>query len=784
MYTLPDTLQQDVDELGRAAESFARGELEAGAFKIRRVPMGVYEQRRDGSYMVRIRTTGGVITPSQLMRIAAIARDAGSTLLHITTRQEIQVQNLSLERIEPVLKELQLIGLSSKGGGGNTVRNIMVSPCAGVDPQEAFDPTPHSITLTSKLIAEKDSFTLPRKLKIAFANSDAATDYAAVNDLGLVARLRNGQRGFKVYLGGSVASNPTVGWVVSEFIPEQQLFAVAEAAKRLFSDHGNRRNRHKARLRYIFYNLGEVRTLQLFDEYFREALKTSPEYRHEELAAQAVMEYRSNDIGFGPGFLAWERGYTAPQRQPGLRTVRIPVIHGNITLDDDVAVERLNRLLRFVGELGGDTLRFTPRQSLLLRNIPAAALPELHDLVKEQAPYVAEPLPVNDTVSCTGADTCRLGICLSKGLSAALRRRLLKLPEARELTGLRINISGCPNSCGQQAWADLGFSGKTGRNDRLYPAYRIHAGARRGEKPRLARSIADIAAKDIPAFTVRLLSDYASKREAYPLFADYIDAEGERLIERLASEYADVPPFDEDKNYYFDWGADELFTVAGRGVAECSAGLFDMIDIDRAAIEQAREQLSKEIEPRAMTELYYRILFSSARMLLVTRGAEPKSESEAFTLFDELFIDSNLIDSSFRDLVRLAAKHRDYPFGRFREQIEALASAVGALYDTMDDSLQFKNIAPAAALAPVRTDAPVVERRFKDLRGVACPMNFVQTKIILSQMKLGEILEILLDDGQPIANVPGSVRGEGHEVLEELRAGEHWKVMIKKRSNS
>ncbi|GHU99998.1 hypothetical protein FACS1894159_04940 [Bacteroidia bacterium] len=781
MYTLPETLSEDIKELAAASGSFARGELEPAAFKIRRVPMGIYEQRRDGSYMVRIRTTGGIITPSQLLGIIEIARSNGSDLLHITTRQEIQIQNIALPAIERILEELQRLGLSSKGGGGNTVRNIMLSPDSGIAHGEAFDPTPHLVALTSKLIAEKDSFTLPRKLKIALASSDEQTDYAGVNDIGLVARVRDGERGFRLLLGGSVATTPTVGWEASEFVPEEDIFAAVEAVKQLFSQHGNRRNRHKARLRHIFYTLGEQRTLELFDDYYRQALLSTPKYVHREPEGESIPEYRSNDIGFGPGFIAWERDYTAPQRQPGLRSVRIPVLSGNIPLNNDIAVERLTRLLRLVAQLGEDTVRFTPRQDILLRNIHVPALPALHDLIREWSPEVSEPLLANNIVSCTGADTCRLGICLSKGLAAALRRKLIRLPETKELSGLRLHISGCPNSCGQQVWADLGFSGKAGRSERLYPAYRIHAGARRGAAPQLARSLGEIAARDVPEFTARVLSDYHTKKERYPLFADYVDAEGGQLIERLVGEYAEVPPFDEDKNYYYDWGADDLFTIAGRGVAECSAGLFDMIDIDRAAIARIDEELSKELDPTRLRELYYQQLFSAARMLLVTRGAEPKNDRETFTLFEELFIDAGLVSDSFRELVRLGAGGRDYPFGRHREQIAALARTVGALYDTMDDSLQFKAMSTVEAPKPQRTDTPVVEKRFKDLRGTACPMNFVQAKIVLSQMKSDEVLEILLDDGQPIANVPNSIRNEGHQVIEEVKVDDHWRVTIKKR---
>jgi len=239
MYTLPSTLSEDIKYFGSLVDEFLDGTLEPVKFKATRVPMGIYEQRKDGTYMVRIRCAGGFITPLQLKKIAEIAYKHKSNLLHITTRQEIQIQNLELRETLAILQNLKEVGLSSKGGGGNTVRNIMVSIDSGIAHDEVFDVTPYAFNLTSKLIAESDSFTLPRKLKIAFSNSEKDTAYAAFNDLGFVAKIKDGKRGFKVYLGGSLASKPMVGYELFDFAPEEELFYIADAAKKLFSRYGN-----------------------------------------------------------------------------------------------------------------------------------------------------------------------------------------------------------------------------------------------------------------------------------------------------------------------------------------------------------------------------------------------------------------------------------------------------------------------------------------------------------------------------------------------------------------
>jgi len=201
MYTLPATLTDDIQYFGTLIDEFNNGRIEPVKFKATRVPMGIYEQRKDGTFMVRIRCAGGYITPKQLERVGEIAHEHQSELLHLTTRQEIQIQNIELKDTLPILSKLQEIGLASKGGGGNTVRNIMASVESGISKDDVFDVLPYAVDLTSKLIAESDSFTLPRKFKIAFSSSDEDTGFSSFNDLGFIARIRDGKGGFRVTIG-------------------------------------------------------------------------------------------------------------------------------------------------------------------------------------------------------------------------------------------------------------------------------------------------------------------------------------------------------------------------------------------------------------------------------------------------------------------------------------------------------------------------------------------------------------------------------------------------------
>ncbi len=226
-YRLPATLSQDIDAFARKVVAFKNGDYAEADFKPICSAMGVYEQRRDATYMARIRNVGGLISATALKKIIDTALNHGSRRLHITTRQELQIQDISLDDVAPAMRELQTLGLATKGGGGNTVRNILVDEFSGISRDEAFDVTPYALELTSRLIAEVDSYTLPRKLKIALASNEHNVGLSAINDLGLVARKVGKKRGFRVYVGGGAGGRPTTGWLFSDFVPAHESWALS-----------------------------------------------------------------------------------------------------------------------------------------------------------------------------------------------------------------------------------------------------------------------------------------------------------------------------------------------------------------------------------------------------------------------------------------------------------------------------------------------------------------------------------------------------------------------------
>ena len=321
-----------------------------------------------------------------------------------------------------------------------------------------------------------------------------------------------------------------------------------------------------------------------------------------------------------------------------------------------------------------------------------------------------------------------------------------------------------------------------GRKDRMYPSYIIVAGAVVGDnESKLAQPVDEINARDLPEFTSDLLKIYSTWMHIYKSFAEYLDLRGRNDISELCDKFRTVPDWADDKNYYFDWGSDQIFSLVGKGIGECSAGIIDMIDVDMNSIRKYQDEIKHSKDISTINELLKGIIFCAARMLLVTRGVEPKNTNEVYNGFTEQFIEANLISNEYLIIIEIAKDGKPFNFINEKDTIYNLAKDVIELYDGMDDSLQF-DIPKDLKQNELSKIKPIFEAvLIKDYRGVACPMNFVKTKIDLATLKSGDKLEVLLDDGEPVENVPGSVKMEGHKIIRQNKIDNYWSVIIEKR---
>ena len=828
MYRIPSTLNGDLDYTQSLIDQFKAGEIQAGQLKSNRVPMGIYEQRKNQHYMLRLRCAGGLVTPEQLAKIAFVGHQLSTSHLHVTTRQEIQIHNVDIEDAIPALKKLEKVGISSAGGGGNTVRNMMVDDRSGLTADEEFDVYPYVEELTSRLIAEKDSFTMPRKYKVAIDTSVATANYSYIADLGLQARIKDGQRGFRVLIAGSAASNAHTGWEVFDFLPEKDLYRAAKALKNWFHKYGNRRNRHKARMRYVFYKYGTEEAKRLYLEEFKELKKDgSIDF---EAPALPLEHHKPNfpPLKAPTDFETWKRRYAHKQTNAeGLKEnlwyAYIPLRHGNNSTDFFAEVAE------YLGNYGNDVIRFTKKEQIQVRNIPEEYLTNIYAFFKKLGVYQIDyPVVVTNLTCCTGADTCRLGICLPKGAIDGIAKQLLNSNlNLDAIPDFELRMNGCTNICALATWGDLGFSGRVGRvGDDPYPAYTIWLPVKGKHEIDLQQGY--IAAKKIPAFVEDYLRDVIAEQANYADYYDYVAKRGVNIVKDLIAKYKEVAPYSEEPDTFFDFGDDEKFSLIKYGKAECSAGLFDIIEIDQDTIREKRKEVEQLEDTSKIEKLLHDIVFSENRMLLVTRGLDPRTDEDVYNGFEKEFIAAGIIPQKFKVLTEKARNNESLITEK--PLIDELANLLNDLYQNMDDSLQFKlpaaqsptdntentdskeKSAESAKSARQKNTSENEEKSVssvksvgqkntseneqkssagepeaispdvkKDFRGVMCPMNFVKTKIALTPMQSGQILEILLDDGAPIENVPGSVKNEGHTILSTEKVENYWKVLIKKK---
>ena len=839
MYRIPSTLNGDLDYTQSLIDQFKAGEIQAGQLKSNRVPMGIYEQRKNQHYMLRLRCAGGLVTPEQLAKIAFVGHQLSTSHLHVTTRQEIQIHNVDIEDAIPALKKLEKVGISSAGGGGNTVRNMMVDDRSGLTADEEFEVYPYVEELTSRLIAEKDSFTMPRKYKVAIDTSVATANYSYIADLGLQARIKDGQRGFRVLIAGSAASNAHTGWEVFDFLPEKDLYRAAKALKNWFHKYGNRRNRHKARMRYVFYKYGTEEAKRLYLEEFEELKKDgSIDFEAPALPLEHHKPFFS-PLDAPTDFETWKRRYAHKQTNAeGLKEnlwyAYIPLRHGNNSTDFFAEVAE------YLCNYGNDVIRFTKKEQIQVRNIPEEYLTNIYAFFKKLGVYQIDyPVVVTNLTCCTGADTCRLGICLPKGAIDGIAKQLLSSDlNLDAIPDFELRMNGCTNICALATWGDLGFSGRVGRvGDDPYPAYTIWLPVKGKHEIDLQQGY--IAAKKIPVFVEDYLRDVIAEQANYADYYEYVAKRGVDIVKNLIAKYKEIAPYSEEPDTFFDFGDDEKFSLIKYGKAECSAGLFDIIEIDQDTIREKRKEVELLIgnTPQGVPsdlqsdgkqgtskieKLLHDIVFSENRMLLVTRGLDPRTDEDVYNGFEKEFIAADIIPQKFKVLTNKARNSESLIAEK--PLIDELADLLNDLYQNMDDSLQFKlpavqsptdftdntnskeksvgqkntneneqkSVSSVKSVGQKNTSeneqkssagepeaiSPDVK---KDFRGVMCPMNFVKTKIALTPMQSGQILEILLDDGAPIENVPGSVKNEGHTILSTKKVENYWKVLIKKK---
>ncbi len=483
---IPAAVKEDVLGYREEVIKFLRGKTEPALFKAYCVPMGIYEQRTAGRYMVRVRIGAGLVLPYQLERIAGLSKTYGNGVVHVTTRQDIQIHDVDIKDTPDILESLLEVGLSSRGGGGNTVRNVTACVRAGVCPKEQFDVAPYAIAVAEYFLQDRGSFALPRKYKIVFSGCSEDCALASVADLGFFAHVKEGRKGFSVYAAGGLGNNPAIAVKIEDFVEAKEIFDVAEAIKRLFDKYGDRSSRNKARLRYVLKRFGFEEFVKLYKENRKDVRDNGlvgevPQIR--EIAVDKRKEQSSDEelTGFAN---------VIPEKTAGRYSVRLRLNNG------DISAENLVRVGEICGEFGDGVVRTSQLQDIFITGVSKENIDKVNKTLKSIDIAISNSPKV---VSCTGAATCKLGLCRSRNLADEICDKLGKIKISWG-EGTVIRISGCPNSCSQHHIAQIGFQGRIKRvNGNLVPYYDVLLGGRTAEgDAQLAQKAGTVAADEIP----------------------------------------------------------------------------------------------------------------------------------------------------------------------------------------------------------------------------------------------------------------------------------------------
>jgi len=576
------TVRSEIERFRGNINDFQSGKLNDDEFRGLRLRFGTYGQRQPNVQMIRTKFPGGVITSRQTRQLARVADDFCGGRGHVTTRQNMQFHFVPLADVPAILHLLADEGMTTREACFNTVRNVTASPDAGLRRDEIFDVLPYTRTVAFAFMRQALTDSMPRKFKIAFdggsiydAHSDAML--GGIHDVGLLARLRDGEKGFRVVIGGGLGPLPVEAQVLDEFLPVDRLVNRIEAVLRVFNKYGNRKNRNKARLKFVLRERGFDWLKETIEGEYADILTNggipSPEQVPEGFGGFSTQPQPLGSGDFLPvvgtrrgdgRYDRWLETNVEEQKQTGYAMVRVRIDQGNLT------GEQMRGLADLAETAGDSLLRVTIDQNILLAYVRLAHLPRVHaalDRIGLGEPGAGQ---LEDITTCPGAYSCNLALTKAMSLGKAIHDvvRSYTQPAARALT---VKISGCPNSCGQHWIGNFGFYGNARKiNGREIPYYQMVLGGGHDEHGDLKYGLAiqSIPARLAPTAVERVLTHYLDHRTEEESFRAYVLRHKVEFFRSMTADLAKPPELFPE--IYNDWGDDTAFSLQlGRG--ECAA---------------------------------------------------------------------------------------------------------------------------------------------------------------------------------------------------------------------
>lgn len=626
-------VKKDILDLEQKIHAFNNQKIDEEKFRSLRLARGVYGQRQPGVQMIRIKLPLGKFTAQQLLRMAEVSDEFASGNLHITTRQDIQLHYVPLDRTPELWATLEKDKITLREACGNTVRNVTASVYAGIDPNEAFDLTPYAHAFFEYFLRNPVCQEMGRKFKVAFSSSSDDQALTFIHDLGFIPRIKAGKRGFRVLLGGGIGSQPLGANEVFDFLEVERIIPFSEAVIRVFDRYGERNRRNKARLKFLIKEIG----LEAFLELVRieeQGLPhdTFPIEANERTLKQPLYNGDETLTIDDPAYEDWKKTNLYVQKQKGFFAVGIPITVG------DIDSKKARQLAKVILQFTQDDNRFSYGQSVLLRDVKKEHLPALYLALKELQLDRVGFQRINDIVACPGTDTCNLGIASSMGLAKVLQEVVEKeYPDFIQKHQIDIKISGCMNACGQHTLAHIGFQGMTVKsNGKVAPATQIllGGGVLGNGTGRFADKVLKVPSKRTPAVLRWILDDFENQRQNDENFFDYYDRKTKDYYYQNLKHYSEVEHLTADD--FIDWGVKEKYEKA-IGIGECAGVTIDLVQTllfdAKEAFEWAQEALD---EKRFSDAVYhaYNARVRAAKAILTKGNAKINSHASIIDAFD------------------------------------------------------------------------------------------------------------------------------------------------------
>ncbi len=619
---MPEALAREIDIFETEIALRKQGKLDERLFAETRLRRGTYGQRYDNGQrhdgksvqkvaypsgdltkgpmtlwdapgMQRIKIPAGGLHAAQLETLAELAEEYSDGIAHVTTRQDFQLHYVHIEDTPTVMRRLAAAQITTREACGNSVRNVTACPYAGVCPDEVFDVTPYARALSKFLLGHPDCQNFGRKFKPSFSGcTQHACGLAYMHDLGLIAATRNDhgaeERGFAMYVGGGLGAVPYQAKLFDSFVPAAELFPLAQAIARVFARYGEKKNRSRARIKFLVQDWGIGKFKQTVLEE-RANLPHDPRWTEYLAGAERFAESPLNPAGAWPApaspeFERWLKSNTRAQKQDGYVVVTVALPLGDITAD------QLRALADIVRRFTRDTVRSTVEQNFVVRWVSLADLPAMHDALRAARLGESGAGRITDVVTCPGTDTCKLGISSSRGLAGELRAQFdaKTLPLYTSSENLHIKISGCFNSCGQHHVADLGLYGVSRKiAGYAVPHFQVVLG---GEWENNAGSyglpVVAVPSKHIPEAVARLTGRYERDRRDGESFKDFVARIGKVELKRMLEDLAGPPADPSDREIFTDWGDPREYSLGDMGVGECAGEVVSSVEFDLAAAER------------------------------------------------------------------------------------------------------------------------------------------------------------------------------------------------------